>query len=131
MQAFSYTASVKFLSNGGKLTAIANTYPGVTDLSLASREFIDYNECITSCKRLMTDLKDQINLASDPVVFRVSSEINPVLGGAPTLSKDWDAHEVARLWIFDEKMEGTGRIHAIGQARIFQTAQTTNPARHN
>jgi hypothetical protein len=121
MQAFSYTASVKLLSNEGKVAALAETYPGVTDLSVASREFVDYNECVTSCKQFMSDMKDKINLVAEKIVFKVSSEINPVYSGTPTLSKDWDAHEVARLWIFDEKMEGTGRIHAVGQARIFQT----------
>jgi uncharacterized secreted protein with C-terminal beta-propeller domain len=127
MQSFSYTASIKLLSNDGKVAALAETYPGVTDLSLASRQFVDYNECVTSCKQLMTDLKDKINLAaSDKVVFKINSEINPVYSGTATLSKDWDVHEVARLWIFDEKMEGTGRIQAVGQARIFQTERTTS-----
>jgi hypothetical protein len=120
MQAFSYTAAIKLLNSGGQVAALADTYPGVTDLSIASREFVDYNECVTSCKQFMGDMKDKINLVADKIVFKVSSEINPVYSGTTTLSKDWDVHEVARLWIFDEKMEGTGRIHAVGQARIFE-----------
>jgi len=126
MQSFSYTASIKLLSSGGKVAALAETYPGVTDLSVASRQFVDYNECVTSCRQFMTDLKDKINLAAEKVVFKLNSEINPVYSGTSTLSKDWDVHEVARLWIFDEKMEGTGRINAVGQARIFQTERTTS-----
>ncbi len=79
----------------------------------------------------MTDMKDQINLVSAPTVFTVNSEINPDISGSAALSKDWDKHEVARLWIFDEKMAGTGRIYAVGQARIFQTEQSPNVRLHN
>ena len=117
MDAFSYTASVK-LTNGP--VSLAGPYAGVTDLNVSSREFLDYNECITSCSQLMDDVKTKINLSTQKMVFKVSSEINPIFSGEPTLSKDWDTHEVARLWIFDEKMEITGKIQAIGQARIFQ-----------
>ena len=126
MQAFSYTASIKLIGSNGKSAAFDDTYPGVSDLSVVSREFIDYNECITSCRQLMDDMKGRINLAADKPIFKLSSEVNPVYSGAQTLSKDWAPHEVSRLWIFDEAMEKTGQIHAVGQARIFQTDRPTS-----
>jgi hypothetical protein len=125
MQAFSYTASVKLLTSNGAVAAFKETYPGVTDLSVASREFVDYNECVTSCRQFMDDLKTRINLTADTPIFKISSEVNPVYSGTPTMSKDWDAHEIARLWIFDERMEG-GKIEAVGQARVFQTDRPTS-----
>lgn len=121
MQAYSYTASIKLIGANGKAAAFEETYPGVSDLTVVSREFVDYNECISSCRQLMDDLKGRINIAADKPIFKLSSEVNPVYSGAPTLSKDWAPHEVSRLWIFDEAMEKTGQIHAVGQARIFQT----------
>lgn len=127
MQAYSYTASVKLLADSGKVAAFNDIYPGVTDLSIASREFVDYNECVTSCRQFMDDMKTQINLASEKTVFKIGSEVNPAYsGGIATLSKDWDGHEVARLWIFDEKMEKTGKINAVGQARVFLTNNPTS-----
>lgn len=129
MQAYSYTASVKLLQNEAAIEAFKEIYPGVTDMNIASREFVDYNECITSCKTFMEDMKGKINLSTTTKVFKVGSEINPVVSGTPTLSKDWDGHEVARLWIYDEKMEGNGgQIQAVGQARIFKTDQPTTLA---
>ena len=121
MQAFTYTASVKFPLGTDSAPIFKDEYPGVTDLNVSSREFVDYNDCIMSCRAFMDDVKSRINLGIDNIIFKVNSEINPVFSGQPTLSKDWDTGEVARIWIFDETMEKSGQIHAIGQARIFST----------
>lgn len=126
MDAFSYTANVKMMMSTGAFTVLKDQYPGVTDLSIASREFIDYNECVTSCRTFMDDVKTKINDVAK-IVYIVQSEINPAFSdGKPTLSKDWDPHEVSRLWIFDQKMEGTNQISAIGQARVFKIDRPTS-----
>jgi hypothetical protein len=120
MQSFTYTATVKLVLPAGNYVAFKDEYPGVTDLSVASRQFYDYNECIISCRTFMDDVKTRINEAAPKPIYKVSSEINPIHNnGTATLSKDWSSGEISRLWIFDEGMEKTGAIHAIGQARIF------------
>lgn len=105
-----------------KLTLLQQEHPGVTDITLASRDFSDYNECISSCRRLMDDLCVKANSAVSNELYKVSTEINPVHSGAATLSKDWSASELARIWVYDKNMEVRGQlIQAIGQARIFKT----------
>lgn len=120
MQAFTYMATVKLIVSQS-IPVLSDEYPGITDLSLNSREFIDYNECLLSCRTFMESMKNRINEKSGDAVFMLSSEINPKFSGQATLSKDWDQGEIARLWIFDEKMQKTGMIQALGQARVFST----------
>lgn len=122
MQSFNYTASVKLVLSDGTYAAFKEEYPGVTDLNIASRDFHDYNECVTSCRTFMNDIKTRINATANAVVYKIGTEVNPVHNnGVATLSKDWDSAEVSRLWIFDETMEKSGAIHAVAQARIFGT----------
>jgi len=125
MQAFSYTASVKLIND--RIAAFDDEYPGVTDFNAASRTFDDYNTCMVSCKTLMDDMKGRINLKSPKIVYKVGSEVNPVYSKQETISKDWEPGEVARLWIYDEKMEKSGQIHAIGQARIYTAESSGRP----
>jgi len=117
MKAFSYTASIKVTP--GTIKEFRKEYPGITDVNLRSREFGSYNECIDSCKVMMEDFKKSININANVIIYKVGSEVNPNFSSIPTLSKDWEQSEVARLWIYDEKMEKGGQIHAIGQARIY------------
>jgi hypothetical protein len=121
VSSYHYSATVKLKLSDGSLALFKEEYPGVTDLAISSKQFIDYNECVTSCQTLMGDLKKRINDSIEKPIYTISSEINPSLSGQPTLSKDWTAGEVGRLWIYDAAMEKTGNIHAIGQARIFSS----------
>lgn len=84
---------------------------------MTSRQFISYEECVSACKALMDDVVKGLN-SSNPV-FKLSAEVNPMYTGQVTLSKDWGPGEISRLWIYDQGMEKTGHIHAVGQARIF------------
>jgi hypothetical protein len=128
MDSFSYLVSLKLVS--GSMTLLQKQYPGAIDLTLASRDFEGYSECITSCKRLMDDLRDKANAEMSKPIFKVSSEVNPIFSGQDTLSKDWEAAELARIWVFDEAMEKKAQIQAIGQARIFKTHLTSHLGRH-
>lgn len=120
MQSFTYTASIKLVTKGGGAAVLEAEYPGATDMSVKSREFHDYNECVTSCRTFMDDMKTRIAEVDPKTTYKVSSEVNPEHNnGIKTLSKDWEISEVSRLWIFDEKMAATGQIVALGQARIF------------
>jgi hypothetical protein len=123
MQAFNFTAAVKLIIGTQQLVAFKDKYPGASDINIASREFPNYDECLASCKSFMDDMRVHIaTAAADKQIFKLSSEVNPVYNnGQATLSKDWDAGEVSRLWIFDESMEKVGQIHAVAQARVFST----------
>lgn len=110
-------ATMKLTSGELNINMMQDLYPGVTSIACSSRTFETYDECISSCKQLMDDLLKRANKAGD--VFKVGSEVNPIHSGQMTLSKDWATGEVSRLWIYDKKMEKSGQIHAIGQARIF------------
>lgn len=121
LNAFSYGVTIKARSDSMKLDILGELFPNVTTVSLVSRSFSSYDECISSCKQLMDDTLARFNKQEE--VFKMGSEVNPVYSGQPTLSKDWAPGEVSRLWIYDRSMEKKGQIHAIGQARIFGSRQ--------
>ena len=106
---------MKLMAPDLNIQILQDTYPGMSSLACASRTFITYDECISSAKKLMDDLLQK----ADKNIFKMGSEVNPIYSGQPTLSKDWAAGEISRLWIYDKKMERSGQIHAVGQARIF------------
>lgn len=122
LQSFNYTMTVKVKTDD--VDALAGIYPEVHTISCTSRNFTTYDECVSSCKQLMDDVLARIN--GDGQKFRLGSEVNPIHSGQETLSKDWTHGEVSRLWIFDKAQEGTGHIHAIGQARIFGSRLPTS-----
>lgn len=132
MKAFSYTAAVKLVYGDRQIRLLGDKYAGTSDINVSSREFGDYDSCLISCKSFMDTLKNGINADQPKPIYIVSSEVNPVYNNnTPTLSKDWSMGEVSRLWIFDESMQKTGAIHAVGQARLYtsdepETQRTTN-----
>jgi len=122
---YSYLVNLKLVA-GGHLRLMQDTYPGATDLSLASRDFGDYNECITSCKKLMDDVLTKLNSTENGITYMLNSEVNPLHTGQETLSKDWAPGELARIWAFDKQMDKKDQpIVAVGQARIFKTESST------
>jgi len=122
MKAFSYTAAVKLIFGDRQIKLLGDKYNGTSDINVASREFDDYNNCLISCKNFMDTLKDGINADQPGPIYIVSSEVNPVYNNdEPALSKDWAMGEISRLWIFDEAMQKTGAIRAVGQARLYAT----------
>lgn len=118
-QQFSYTASIRLADDGETSKGISIGIPNVANLNVASRVFPDYNECVLSCKTLMDDMKTRFNAGVPDEPFSLKSEINPIHTGTPTVSKDWEPMEVARMWIFDKAVEGSPAIVAVGQARIW------------
>lgn len=104
-----------------KNDVIHEKLPGVESMSLASRDFSSYDECVISCKNLMDDMLARLNTGTK--AYRLASEINPVFSGQATLSKDWSSGEISRLWIFEKGAEvGPAAIEAVGQARIYGSA---------
>lgn len=117
LQSFTYAATMKLHSPEANIKILQDKFPGVNSLACESRVFSTYDECIGSCKKLFDDLLAKAN--GEAAIFKLGSEVNPVHSGQTTLSKDWAMGEISRLWIYDAKMEKTGQIHAVGQARIF------------
>lgn len=113
---FNFSAALKTSVDGVSLINLGETFPSVSTVSMLSRDFSSYEECIMSCRRLMDDVLAKVGSVD---TYKLGSEVNPVYSGQPTLSKDWGIGEVARVWIYDKSMEKTGQIHAIGQARVF------------
>lgn len=116
LNSFSFGATIKTREEAIGLDALGETFPSVNSITLVSREFFSYEECISSCKKLMDDVLVKINNTDK---YKLGSEVNPVYSGTATLSKDWEIGEVSRIWIYDKSMEKSGQIQAIGQARVF------------
>ncbi len=119
---FSFGTTIKVRSGSMKIDILGDELPGVSTVTLVSRDFSSYDECIASCKKLMDDTLARFN--GTKTTYKIGSEVNPLFSGQPTLSKDWATGEVSRLWIYDKKMEKAGQIHAIAQARIFGSAKS-------
>jgi len=113
---FAFSATIK-LSDLPSCKA-NQTFPGVSDLAVNSRNFNSYVECITSAKAFMDDVVKDAN-SQNTIQLGVTAEVNPIHTGTETRSKDWGPDELARFWIFDKSQEGARNIHAVGQARIF------------
>lgn len=120
MQSFSFGATLKPLTPAELM--LPTPLDKLGSLSLVSRDFSSYEECITSCRRLMDDLIAKVDPTGS--TYKMASEVNPIFAGTPTVSRDWAPGEISRVWIFDKKMEGTPHIQAIGQARIFGSTIT-------
>lgn len=124
MQQFIYQAVIKLQSAESEFSRIPSHLPGANTISLESKPFQTYDDCVTSCVSLMKAMSDKANAGLDSPIFKVSSEVNPLLSGKETLSKDWGPGELSRVWLYDKSMETEGKIVAIGQAKIFVSRPT-------
>lgn len=116
---FSYQAVVKLKTPESQASRIPSVVPGANTMNLESRFFTTYDECAESCVTFMKELSIKANEGLKDPIFKVSTEVNPLISGKSTLSKDWALGEISRVWIYDKEMEKSGKIVAIGQAKIF------------
>lgn len=99
-------------------------FPHMAEINFNSRIFPGYAECIRSCKSLLEDMSTSINEVEGKQRFKVGAEVNPLHSGTPTMSQDWLDDEIARFWVYDKTMEGTGeRIDAICKGSVFSIAK--------
>lgn len=112
-QIFSYTAAL----HSHELTTFAPSLDGVLDVKLASREFPNYTECISSCHRLLDDAAKKLTAATQQKHVLLS-EVNPFFStGKPVpQGSGWDLFEVARIWLQLEEPQASA---IVGQARIY------------
>lgn len=107
-------------------------FPGLNEISFNSRTFTTYAECVKSCKGMMTDMSIDINSSIHEHKFKVGAEVNPIVSGNTTLSREWLDQEVARFWVYDKAMEGTGgKIDAVCKGSIFAIPKIGNSASIN
>lgn len=97
---------------------IAELFPNISEMSLVSKLFSDYTQCAVSCKGLLEDVMSAFS--SEGTQYKLASETNPKFSGQPTVSVDWDEHELARFWVFDKAQEKKGaKISAVARASIL------------
>lgn len=118
---FSFRTTIK-LSDLPLLNANV-AFPGVADISIDSRNFLTYIECVDGAKVLLNGIAKDIN-KSKGVKYTISAEVNPAFGGADGGSEDWEDYELCRLWLFNKKDKGHGKISAAGQSRIYAVEPT-------
>lgn len=106
-------------------------FPSLCEISFQSRVFLNYAECVKSCKGMLEDVSKEINLGAESPKFKVGAEINPIHTGNSTLSKDWVDAEVARFWIYDRGMEGAGDISAVCRGSIFAISKEDSQIIYN
>lgn len=100
-------------------------FPHVEDMVLSSRKFDKLDDAVDSANRLVGEITSTLNLAVSSEKYKMVSEINPKFTGKETISKDWGANEVAKLWIYDKvsheaKKEAKGNILAIALAQLLE-----------
>ena len=114
---FQYNAVVRV--NSAPIADLAEIFPNAKEISLSSRSFTNYAECVSSAKVLLDEYVTAVN-SLGAVQVKIGTEVNPKYSGHQTISKDWVDAEVARLWVYDRTMEGSGnRIDAIARTSIF------------
>jgi len=95
-------------------------FPNVSEISFQSRNFVQYGDAVKSCKKLMEDMVKGLNDSAEAKKYKVGAEVNPEHTGTSTLSKDWAENEVARFWVYDKAMEGSGKqIVAVCKSSIY------------
>lgn len=107
-------------------------FPGLNEISFNSRTFTTYAECVKSCKGMMTDMSIDINSSINEHKFKVGAEVNPIVSGTASLSREWLDQEVARFWVYDKTMEGNGgKIDAVCKGSIFAIPKIISSASIN
>lgn len=120
--AFQYNTVVRVIS--APTADLVDLFPNAQEVSLTSRVFIDYAECVTSAKKLLDEYVTTVNNSSS-VKMKVGVEMNPAISGKQTISKDWGEVEVARFWVYDKSLEGEGnKIDAVAKTSIFAVDRT-------
>ena len=94
-------------------------FPSMREISITSRDFDSYAECTRSSRGMLEDLLRLMDASCE--TFKIGAEVNPIISGTQTLSKDWAEDEVSRFWLYDKSMEGTGAIVAVSCSKIFTT----------
>ena len=123
---FCYSTILKL--EKGLIMEAHEVFPGLHEISLSSRSFPNYTECVSSCMGLMEGMSKDLNEKVKLDRFKVGAEVNPAHTGTATMSKDWEDFEVARFWLYDKSMEGAGNIKAIGRCSVYSTPKVQNLA---
>lgn len=119
---YKYNMNVKLNQVPGR-TLVASVFPHAEDLMISSKNFEDFESAVASVGKLTEEIVLSLNTAIDHERYGVLSEVNPARSGQETLSKEWGAHEIAKVWVIDKirQAESPGPIKAIGLAQVVET----------
>jgi hypothetical protein len=122
---YQFAMSVKLSEAGVIPTKLKAIVPGAEDLILSSKKFDTLQAAVESCNGVLGDLTRALNEASTSRQFKLLSEVNPKHSGQPTISKDWGANEIAKVWVVDSNVDpAEGKaIHAFGLAQLIEVQQ--------
>lgn len=123
---YRYAMSVKLTQIKGS-TLIATLFPHAEDMLMNSRDFDLFDDAVNSTTKLVTDVKDSLNLAVASEQFGIMSELNPKLSGKETISKEWATNELAKVWIIDqvEQLKNPTALKAVGLAQLVEVPGST------
>lgn len=120
MYMYGLNLKFKYIPKG---TGVSDIFPNVEDFVLQSKRFETFEAAVSSAKGLVTDVMEHINeIAPENAKYKQITELNPVHGGQPTISKEWARNEIAKLWIIpaEADLTGTTPVVAIGMAQVVE-----------
>lgn len=102
-------------------TTLGALFPSIEDFVVQSRSFDTADVAVASASGIMADVINQINEVSE-TQYKQFMELNPKLSGKETISKEWGAHEVAKLWMIPAStdLESNATISPPGLAQIVE-----------
>lgn len=95
----------------------------VSEISIDSRVFDSFQDCIVSCEAFINDLQTKIN--SDECPCLIGIEANPLYAQSADDSGDWEQDEMGRLWIFEKTKNSP-----IARARIYTLPDSEISSQH-
>lgn len=114
--AFVYT--IIFRNDDDLDLEITKIFKGAKEISMKSRRFADYSECVNSCKAMLDTLTIDL-MEKSGKTFVIGIELNPKYSGKDTISTNWLLGEFAKLWVYEKDSVVDHTIQAVGQACIF------------
>ena len=103
-------------------TAVSSVFKHAEDLIVASKTFDAFDIAVNSLNQFTTEMVVNINVGLMEDRYGIISEVNPARTGQETISKEWSANEIAKVWIVDKilQAEQPTPIKAIGLAQILE-----------
>ena len=118
---YRYAMNVKLNQVAGA-TLVSEVFPSVEDVAFSSRDFDKFEEAVDSTNTIVAEVSKALNRAVRVEQYGVISELNPKITGKETISKDWGANEMAKVWIVDQIAQKAtpGPIRAVGLAQLLE-----------
>ncbi len=126
---YNFSMNIKISMIGAIPPSISSTFPHAEDIVLNSIEFETMMETVSICKDAFEEVLLAVNLANR-MKFKMLNEINPIVSGVPTISKEWGENEIAKMWMVEanKDFEKTKKINAFALAQVWDSsAKVSSP----